>query len=81
MTCYGQTNSGNWCQEMYETSTRDAGRRARQLRRAGYHVTVAPLGPQVTSMGWIKMTMVDVRPGCHRDTFDLPQEGWTHESL
>ena len=41
MRCYGQVNQGLWCQEHYETTSRDAGRRARQLRKAGYRVSVS----------------------------------------
>lgn len=81
MVCCGQVNSGSWCQETYETASRDAGRRARQLRAAGYHVTVASLGMQVTPLGLIRMTLVDIRPGSHEDTFYLPQEGWKREDL
>lgn len=71
-TCYGQVNGGAWCQEWYETASRDAGRRARQLRAAGYRVTVEAMGEQVTSVGRVKMTVVDIRPGLNDDTTDLP---------
>ena len=72
VTCLGQINAGAWCQETYETVSRGAGRRARQLRVAGYRVTVGPLCPQVTPLGTIRMTQVDIRPGTHRHTYDLP---------
>ena len=72
MTCYGQTNNGRRCQEMYETASRDAGRRARALRKAGYVVNVASLGAQITSVGRVKMTLVDIRPGQNADTTSLP---------
>ena len=67
-----QVNQGSWAQETYETASRDAGRRARQLRAAGYQVTVSSLGPQVTSLGMIKTTLVDIRPGTNADTAGLP---------
>lgn len=70
--CCGQVKTGSWCQEHYETASRDAGKRARELRLAGYHATVSSLGPQVTPLGVIKMTMVDIRPGSHDDLFYLP---------
>ena len=70
--CYGQVNQGRWCQEHYETASISAGRRANQLREAGYEVAVHSLGAQVTSVGRVKMTMVDIRPGRHADTRALP---------
>lgn len=70
--CYGQVNAGRWCQEHYESASRHAARRARELRKAGYAVTVAPQGLQVTGVGTVRMTMVDIRPGSHEDTFGLP---------
>lgn len=70
--CMLQVNQGRWCQESYETVTGDARRRASQLRKLGYQVTVFSLGSQVTPLGLIKTTMVDVRPGVHEDTTDLP---------
>lgn len=73
ITCCGQVNHGSWCQETYESASRQAGRRARQLRQLGYRVSVSTLGPQVTRYGVVKMTLVDVRPGsAQADTFDLP---------
>ena len=74
MKCMCAVNQGSWCQESYETPSRDAGKRAKQLRILGYHVTVSPLGPQVTPLGSsIKTTLVDIRPGVHDDTFGLPE--------
>ena len=66
-------NSGRWCQESYETASRDAGRRARQLRQAGYLVATQAMGDQVTPVGLIKLTLVDIRPGRHADTYGLPE--------
>ncbi len=71
--CMGQVNQGSWCQETYESASRTAGQRAKQLRALGYQVTVASLGPQVTPLGTLKATMVDIRPGAHADTFGLPE--------
>lgn len=73
MTCYGRVNDGRWAQESYETASRDAGRRAKQLRAAGYGVVVGSLGPQVTGVGVVRMTMVTIMPGTHEDTFGLPE--------
>lgn len=70
--CYGQTNAGSWCQEWYESASRHAAVRARELRRAGYRVLVSSMGTQVTPVGYVKMTMVDIRPGLHEDTQYLP---------
>ena len=79
MICSLQVNTGNWCQESYESSTRDADRRAKQLRLLGYVVHVMGLGLQVTALGSIRMSIVDVRPGLHDDTYGLPTDGWREE--
>ena len=79
VTCYGQVNNGLWCQEWYETATQDAGRRARQLRKAGYHATSEAMGSQVTSVGRVRMSLVTIRPGSNPDTFDLPTDKWQRE--
>ena len=71
--CHGQVNQGSWCQEWYETASRDAGKRARALRKVGYRVSVASMGSQVTDVGHIKMTLVDIRPGDNADTANLPE--------
>ncbi len=81
MKCYGQVNEGRWCQEYYETASKDAGRRARQLRKAGYDVVTSSGQNVVTPVGWVRMSMVDIRPGQHEDTFGLPTEGWEFISL
>ena len=47
-------------QEFHETSARTSGKRARQLRKAGYRVSVGALGNQVTPVGTIKMTLLTV---------------------
>ena len=61
VTCYLLTQGGNWQQETYETASRDAGRRARQLRGLGYRVSVSPLGQQITQVGCIRLTLLTVR--------------------
>jgi hypothetical protein len=59
--CYLQViTSHTTCQEHYETASRDAGRRARQLRKLGYRVVSSPLGQQVTGLGLVKMTMLSI---------------------
>ena len=57
MICYGQVKFVDHFQEHYETASRDAGRRAKDLRRAGMKVNVSS-SMQVTSVGLIKMTML-----------------------
>ncbi|OGR25920.1 MAG: hypothetical protein A2139_14285 [Desulfobacca sp. RBG_16_60_12] len=59
--CLGRVGSYGWTQETYETATKHAGMRARELRKLGYRVTVSPLGMQVTKLGLLRLTMVDVR--------------------
>lgn len=72
VTCMQVVNSGRFCQESYETAGREAGKRAKELRALGYQVSVSSIGPQVTPLGTIKTTLVDIRPGVHQDTFYLP---------
>lgn len=72
MTCYGQTNDGRWCQEIYETASRDAGCRARVLRKAGYAVSVGSMGRQITGVGAVNLALVNIMPGANEDTFGLP---------
>lgn len=61
VTCYGLVRGRGWQQEHYESASRDAGRRARQLRRLGLRVWVSALGPQVTPVGRVRMSTVNVR--------------------
>ncbi len=73
MQCLQQVFGRGWTQETYETASRDAAKRAKVLRAAGYAVNVSGLGSQVTPLGMLKLTLVDIRPGhlC-LDTADLP---------
>lgn len=71
--CLGQVNQGRWCQETYETASRHAAIRARALRKLGYRVTSSALGPQVTGLGLLKLTLIDIRPASvDGDALDLP---------
>ncbi len=76
IACCSQVNTGHWCQETYETAAREAGRRVRQLKRVGYEAYSDSLGPQVTPLGVIKLSIVSIRPGDNRDTWGLPDENW-----
>lgn len=59
--CYGRVCSrANHAQEWYETASRDAGQRAKELRAQGFRVYVSGMGPQVTGVGVVKMTLVTV---------------------
>jgi len=60
ITCYGRSSGRGSTQEWYETASRDAGRRARQLRKLGYTVTVSGMGTQVTRVGLVKMTLLTI---------------------
>lgn len=57
--CYGQTLFHNHVQEFYETASKHAAIRARELRKAGFRVATASLGNQVTNVGSVKMTILD----------------------
>ncbi len=61
--CYGQTKTWKFAQEWYESASRDAGKRTRQLKKAGFrNVRSSSMGYQVTPVGSVKMTLVDIRP-------------------
>ena len=60
ITCYGRVVGPGWIQEHYETASRDAGMRVRQLRKAGFNCVSCRLGSQVTGVGLVKMTCVTV---------------------
>ena len=59
--CYGRVGTDKWTQEHYETASRAAGRRARALKKLGYPARSCSLDMQVTSVGLVRMTMVDIR--------------------
>lgn len=69
-------NTGNWMQEWHATQDRTARGRARELRQLGYEVRVANMGTQITEVGALKMTLVDVRPGKNTDTLGVPELKW-----
>ena len=47
-------------QESYDSASGDAKKRATQLRKLGYKVTVSALGSQVTPIGIIGISMVTI---------------------
>ena len=49
-----------WQQETFETASREAGQRARQLRKLGLTVYVSPMGMQVTSLGSLRLSLVSI---------------------
>ena len=51
----------DWQQESYESASRDAARRAKQLRSLGFQVSVSPMGPQVTQYGILSLSLVSIR--------------------
>lgn len=67
--CYGQTGGNDWTQEYYETASRHAGVRARQLRKQGIKVAVEGMGASVTSVGLVKLTLLTIQAS----RYDLPQ--------
>jgi hypothetical protein len=69
-----QTRGRDWIQESYETGDPDIKARASTLRKLGYRVSVSSMGSQVTPVGTVRMTMVDIRPGTSGDQYleDVP---------
>ena len=60
VVCYGYVKGQGWTQEWYETKSRDAGRRAADLRLLGFRVRVSSMGTQVTKVGLVALTLVTV---------------------
>ena len=60
MTCYLMIRTATAQQEHYESASNDARQRARELRKAGFRVFVSSMGPQVTSAGIVRMTMLTI---------------------
>jgi hypothetical protein len=56
-----------WIQESYETAAHETRTRASTLRKQGYRVISQSLGPQVTPVGSVRITMLDIRPGTSGD--------------
>jgi hypothetical protein len=56
--CHLQVVFHNHVQESYETASRHAVIRARELRNAGFRVAVSALGSQVTEVGVIKLSLL-----------------------
>ena len=51
----------DWRQEWFDTGNPEIRRRSAHLRRLGLKVTVCNMGRQITEVGAIKMTLVDIR--------------------
>lgn len=66
-------NNGFWCQATIETGAPGLRTACSVLRRLGYVVRTSSLGRQITSLGSIKATMIDVRPGGQPDTFPVTE--------
>ena len=64
-------NDGRWCQATISTGAIGIRTVASILRREGYKVAVGSMGNQVTNVGLVKMTLIDIHPGTHPDTFPV----------
>jgi hypothetical protein len=64
---YSQAHRRSWIQEWYETASGDARKRTAQLRKLRYQVSASGMGSQITPVGSVKMTLVDIRPGTSGD--------------
>lgn len=63
-----------WHQEWHETAARTATVRARQLRKAGFTVSVGCMGMQVTPVGRVKLTLLTVHD-YDRSLPEAPENG------
>ena len=64
-------NQGKWVQATVSTGALGIRTAAAILRREGYQVSTSSLGNQVTELGIIKTTLIDIRPGSNPDTFPV----------
>ncbi len=60
MICYQRLETRFGVQECYETASRDAGKRAKELRKLGFTVSVSSMGSQVTNVGTVRLTSLTV---------------------
>lgn len=63
-----------WHQEWHETAASTATIRSRQLRKAGFTVSVGSMGMQVTPVGLVKLTLLTVHDH-DRELPEPPQNG------
>ena len=64
-------NDGRWAQATVPSGAVGTRTAALILRREGYKVSVGSMGNQVTQLGTMKMTLIDIRPGTNPDTFPV----------
>jgi hypothetical protein len=64
-------NTGNWLQAAVSTGATGLRTATAILRRQGYQVTTSSMGNQVTNLGVLKMTMINVGKGNQEDTFEV----------
>ena len=62
-------NNGNWCQVSLPSGEPCIRVITSILRRFGYAVRTSSIGMQVTRVGSIRLTLVDIRPGSNPDTY------------
>jgi hypothetical protein len=60
VTAYNVVRGGDWQQESYESRSGDARKRAQQLRKLGFKVSVEGMGSQVTPVGRVTMTLLTI---------------------
>ena len=61
----------NWAQLTIDTGNPLIKTVARSLREKGYKVSSSSMGNQVTSVGLIKMTLINILPGINADISDI----------
>ena len=61
-------NQGTWAQETWDTGNPGIRKRVADLKKRGYRVVTSAMGTQVTRVGVIKMTLINIRPGNNPDT-------------
>jgi hypothetical protein len=61
-------NTGKWCQVALPTGESAIRNITSILRRFGFVVKTFNMGQQITSVGSVKLTMIDIRPGSNSDT-------------
>jgi len=59
--CISAVSTHEWRQEWYPTGCAAMRRRTGALRRLNVRVTVSPMGRQVTGLGTMRLTLVDIR--------------------
>lgn len=68
MAAFNEVHGRGWIQAWYETGSDEMKARASAARKLGYRVVSQAMGSQVTNVGRIRLSLLDIRPGRSGDS-------------